>query len=671
MLLDNLVTLEDLNSILLLKPDICFDYEIDCSLLPTTNFNETYYDFNIISMSQETSGDFKDKYHYILKVYNKLWTGGISFKDLPEGAEEPLWYTDTTRNYNNELYIIHILTDYTGFKVLLTLDNNNDNPRPLVTLPEPVIPEPTPSDPDPAPIYTPIGTFSLGISNRELSYYYYESKTVTFTCKDANGGRVSNVSIKVTAPDGTSTYGVTNNNGQLTYTLPSLKPKSKYTFKVEATIPNYKKANTSFNVNVKKEKPTISLDQQTGYWGGYCTDTVKISTHGNKVSKLKTRILNSLNQLGTDKTVNITRKNNLYTYEYEESYRTLRKNSTVIKVIVNATDYTEKVEKTFTKSLSAKTISSWSALRSECANNKGVDYVRLTTSNYNADNFIHINRDMEIVADMSTSGWTTIRNSDNYAFSIKSGSTKNVKLTLKNIRFHNNKGTIYCHAYSTLDVTNCYFTHNIAKGDIGSCIKTPIDNAYTKKNYGTINLSKCYFYNNKGSTISTSMTTNLNKAKIILTDWDYAQHPQAYGVEIYGQHTTIKNTDFICDMGTTRSPLPVRTHSNFSHGKAALRISKKAYLNNKKGSEMVGDKKATLLSYNNTSYLYARYKYDGVNCTASARSGYENSCYDHIINGVDWAYKCNTIVSSTYDNTKKKPNINLPDSSSENDKKWK
>ena len=121
MLLDNLVTLEDLNSILLLKPDVCFDYEIDCSLLPSTNFNETYYDFNTISMSKETSGDFKDKYHYVLKVYNKLWTGGISFKDIPSEEEEPLWYTDISRNYNNELYIVHILTDYTDFKILSVL----------------------------------------------------------------------------------------------------------------------------------------------------------------------------------------------------------------------------------------------------------------------------------------------------------------------------------------------------------------------------------------------------------------------------------------------------------------------------------------------------------------------------------------------------------------------
>lgn len=671
MLLDNLVTLEDLNSILLLKPDICFDYEIDCSLLPTTNFNETYYDFNTISMSVETSGDFKDKYHYVLKVYNKLWTGGISFKDLPNDSDEPLWYTDTSRNYNNELYIVHILTDYTDFKILLTLDNNNDEPRPLVTLPEPVIPEPTPVDPDPAPIYTPVGTFNLGISNTSLSYYYYESKSVTFTCKNAKGSRLANVSITITNPDKTKSHGVTNANGQLTYTLPSLKPKSKYTFKVEATLANYKKVSTSFNVQVKKEKPTITLDQGTGYWGGYCTDTVKISTHGNKVSKLKTRILNSLNQLGTDKTVQITRKNNLYSYDYEESYRTIRKDKTVIKVIVNATDYTEKVEKTFTKTLSPKTITTWANLKSECANSKGVDYVRLTTSNYNVSDVIYIKRDMEIVADMSNSGWTTIRNSDDYVFSIKSGSTKSINLILKNIRFHNNKGTIYCHAYSKLDVTNCYFTHNTAFGDIGACIKTPINDTYTKKNYGTLNLTKCYFYNNKGSTISTSMNTNINKAKIILTDWDYAQHPQAYALEVYGQHTTVKNTDFICDMGSTRSPLPVRTHSNFSHGKAALRISKKATLNNKKGSEMVGDKKASLLSHNNTSYLYARYKYDGINVTASATKGHEDECYDHIINGIDWAYKAYTNVSTTYDNTTKKPTINLPDSSSENDKKWK
>ena len=665
MLLDNLVTLEDLNSILLLKPDVCFDYEIDCSLLPSTNFNETYYDFNTISMSKETSGDFKDKYHYVLKVYNKLWTGGISFKDIPSEEEEPLWYTDISRNYNNELYIVHILTDYTDFKILLTLDNNNDEPRPYVALPEP-----TPS-PDPQPVYVPIGTFGLQLSSNDLSYYYYESKSVTFTAKDSKGSNLSNVSINITNPDGTKSYGVTNSNGQLTYTLPSLMPKSKYTFKVEANIPNYNKVSTSFNVTVKKEKPTITLDQQTGYWGGYCTDTVKISTRGTNVSKLKTRILNSLNQLGTDKTVNISRKNNLYSYDYEESYRTIRKNSTVIKVIVNATDYTEKVEKTFTKSLSPKTITSWANLKAECNNSKGVDYVRLTTTNYNADEYIPIKRNMEIVADMSNDGWAVIRNSTNYAFSIKSPSTKDVTLTLKNIKFHNNKGTIYCHAYSKLNVTNCYFTHNRASGDIGACIKTPINDTYTKKNYGTLTLTKCYFYNNKGSTISTSMNTTINHAKIILTDWDYAQHPQAYGLEVYGQSTTVKDTDFICDMGTTRSPLPVKTHSNFSHGKAALRVSKKAILNNKKGSEMVGDNKSSLLSHDNTSYLYARYKYDGVNVTASAKSGYEKKCFDHIINGVDWAYKTHTVVSSTHDNTKGRPTINLPDSSSENDKKWK
>ena len=171
MLLDNLVTLEDLNSILLLKPDVCFDYEIDCSLLPSTNFNETYYDFNTISMSKETSGDFKDKYHYVLKVYNKLWTGGISFKDIPCEEEEPLWYTDISRNYNNELYIVHILTDYTDFKILLTLDNNNDEPRPYIALPEP-----TPS-PDPQPVYVPIGTFGFhehrkrGIGNNRMALF--------------------------------------------------------------------------------------------------------------------------------------------------------------------------------------------------------------------------------------------------------------------------------------------------------------------------------------------------------------------------------------------------------------------------------------------------------------------------------------------------------------------
>ena len=41
------------------------------------------------------------------------------------------------------------------------------------------------------------------------------------------------------------------------------------------------------------------------------------------------------------------------------------------------------------------------------------------------------------------------------------------------------------------------------------------------------------------------------------------------------------------------------------------------------------------------------------------------------MHGVDWAYKTHTVVSSTHDNTKGKPTINLPDSSSENDKKWK
>ena len=161
MLLDNLVTLEDLNSILLLKPDVCFDYEIDCSLLPSTNFNETYYDFNTISMSKETSGDFKDKYHYVLKVYNKLWTGGISFKDIPSEEEEPLWYTDISRNYNNELYIVHILTDYTDFKILLTLDNNNDEPRPYVALPEP-----TPS-PVKSRLPTEVSSFWMSLQNSQ------------------------------------------------------------------------------------------------------------------------------------------------------------------------------------------------------------------------------------------------------------------------------------------------------------------------------------------------------------------------------------------------------------------------------------------------------------------------------------------------------------------------
>ena len=651
MLLENLLTIEDINGMMMVDSSFSKLYEIDCNLLPQSDFNETYYDFNIVRMFQETSGDFEGKYHYVVKVFNKLWDGKVSFKDIPANADEPIVFTDPSRNYNGELYILHVLADYTTFKILLNLDNLSDGERQSIDLPI-----------DSQAIFP--STFDVQLSSKNISYIYYETKNVTFSVKDANGVGVENASIIIKSSLG-ETHAVTDAEGNYVFRLPNTMPNT-YEFYVTVSKNGFLNYNTSFVANIKKETPTINLNQNQGFWGGYVTDTVNVSTNGNVVNSLKIRIQDSKNKLNTDKTVTVAKRNNVFSYAYEQSYRTLRINSVNIKVTVNATNYTNKVEKTFSKSLVPKTITTWDNVKTECANPKGVDYIRLTSANISVNNYATISRDMEIVADSVSNNWSILQNSNNYVFSIKAPSTKRVTLKLENIRFHQNKGVIYCHPYVNVKVTNCYFTHNLAKGDIGACIKTKVGEEYLKKNYGKLDLVNCFFYNNKGSTIATSMDTNINHAKIILNDWDYAQHPQCYGIEVYGQDTTVRNTDFICDMGNVQSTLPIRKHSNFSHGKCALRIHKKAKLNNKKGEDMVGDSKASLIAYNNTSYLYAKYKYDGVDVVASATNGNERKAYGHVINGIDWAYKNHISVSTVHNNRNRKPAITLPKDANEN-----
>ena len=78
MKLENIITLEDLNSMLYLNPNFTDEYKINVGKLPSVPFDDTYYDFNIIKMTNEKGNiNIKDSGYYLL---NNELNGVVNFK---------------------------------------------------------------------------------------------------------------------------------------------------------------------------------------------------------------------------------------------------------------------------------------------------------------------------------------------------------------------------------------------------------------------------------------------------------------------------------------------------------------------------------------------------------------------------------------------------------------
>ena len=653
MLLNNLLTIEDINGILMTNPSFNKLYEIDCEFLPQTPFNDTYYDFNVISMEIETSGRFKDKYHYIVKVYNKFWDGKVSFKNVPPTEEEPILYTDTIRNYNNELYVLHIFTDYTNFKICLNLDNMNENERQYIS----------PSD-------TPLNTFNVQLSEEKISFVYSDNKSVIIKALNSKDGGVRNTSITIKyrsiyAIDGNfisgEFHGITDENGEYELTFPTLIP-TKYNFRIILSKNNYLNYITNFFVNVKKEKPNIEVINNDGYYGGFVEDEIRITTNGNEVNSFTLRLNNILNN--RNKIVKISKENNVFTHKYKQSYRNIHDGNPIIDLTLDETLYTESVSKRYYKNLDYKSIDNWMDLRMECEDNKGTDYIFLSANEMDVgNNPIFINRKIEIIGEEGDGEWCTFKNATNYVFRIGfiNYSLEHVPLKIKNIKFSNNYNVIYCNAYSDLEIENCYFTNNTGSGNIGVCIKTKIGDEYTKKNYGNMNLKNCYFYNNRGSNISTSFKTNIYKCRFVLDDWSYAQQTNPYGIEIYGQETDIKYSFFICSMGNEKSPF-----NTFNYGKSTFKVVKNSIINNTFGRYMGLNDDNNLIFNNNRCYFYAKFEENGEDIIASPQIGRERQSYFYTIDGKRIEIKNFINMNTIYDNRDRKPKVSLPLDSKQN-----
>lgn len=630
---ESMLTLEDLNSILAFNPDFTEQYTIDTSLLPQNAFTDTYYDFNIISMTEDNG-----TYTYKLEVYNRMWDGGISFRNIPNGKDYPTVNTIPVKNDNNEYYMLNITTTYTNFEIILTLNNLNDNPREIIKT-----------------------NFILKLSDTELKYPYYERKTFKITSNDGKGNSLSGTNLDVIG-DGINLFGQTGSDGTYTFTLPYLEPGT-YNLKVTGSKTGYNQLTTYLKVIVTKEVPEIIYTPNDAYKGGFSSTSLGLSLQGSTSNEFKIRVQCADNQYNTDITDTLLKKNSQLEYLYKENFRTIHKDTTVITVTIPETTYTEEVSEVFTKQLITKVISTWEDLKTECESDTGVDYIEIPQLSITAGTTINITRDIELYGQLGT-GWPTFSNStSNYLFKVYNDNLIYTNFNVQNIRFEaNSNGVIYANNYSQLLISNCMFNHNKKQDNIGACIQNRIDSELGAGLLTQATITDCYFTNNKGSSIASSGKTSIDNCHFYLNDWDYAQHPQPYGLQVFYQDTTVSNSEFYLNMGTTESPLPLYQHSNFSWGKVPVYIQKNAILNGKKGSAMLKDNSSSLIADSNKSYLYARYQYDGVSSVASPVKGHERDASGHIISGRNWAWKDNIKVEkrSVYDNYYNPPSITLP-----------
>ena len=520
-------------------------------------------------------------------------------------------------------------------------------------------------------------TYKMSTSSdkNSYSYVYYNEPNITITVKDMYGEKLQGAKVIVPSSiyDGQTTL-TTDSNGQVVFKPKRLKPNTynaqivikKDPFDSEQKQITYD--DTSLNIQLKPQKENLSITYTKGdtFWGGYVNDTIKVNANTNYSVKVTIECGKSLINSKVNKTVNTNSS-----FTHEQSYRTKRLKESTITISVKGNDWCNAYKKSFTKKHSLKYVDNWTQLKNEINNTKGVDIVGLKNKNYIVDDdVIFYKRDMEIVGENTNNGWAIIKNAKKLCFENKSPSKSNyIDFKISNVEFYNNVKVFNQKAYANLEITNCLFYKNgkNGKSNIGICIETSITDTYIDKNYGNIKVTSCSFINNKGSNIGTSMNININTCRFGLNDWDYAQHPQCWAMEIYGQKATVKDCDFAVSM-SGKSPLANLRHSNFSHGKAILRIGTSAYVNNTKGSSCKKNNSSPLLHNGNTSYIYAKYKYDGVNVTASPTRNHERSAHDIVVNGTDWAWKNNVNVSTVYDNTKEKPKITVPKSPKDNAK---
>lgn len=664
---------------LIMKDDYAytlFNFMIEDGIFDYNNFKmyelNNNDDFKLLNKDESSIIDEQSLYHYVIEVYNKLWTGEVTFDRLSEN-EDIILYTDNKLNYNNETYIFHTICSDNDFDIILKLNNLYDEERVFEDI------KPTIEYKDDSWIdkYKMFYTYKMSTSSdkNSYSYVYYNEPNITITVKDMYGEKLQGAKVIVPSSiyDGQTTL-TTDSNGQVTFKPKRLKPN---TYNAQIVIKkdpfdseqkNITYDDTSLNIQLKPQKENLSIIYTKGntFWGGYVNDTIKVNANTNYSVKVTIECGKSLINSKVNKTVNTNSS-----FTHEQSYRTKRLKESTITISVKGNDWCNAYKKSFTKKHSLKYVDNWTQLKNEINNNKGVDIVGLKNKNYIVDDdVIFYKRDMEIVGENTNNGWAVIKNAKKYCFENKSPSKSNyIDFKISNVEFYNNVKVFKQKAYANLEITNCLFYKNgkNGKSNIGICIETPITDAYIDKNYGSIKVTSCSFINNKGSNIGTSMNININTCRFGLNDWDYAQHPQCWAMEIYGQKATVKDCDFAVSM-SGKSPLANLRHSNFSHGKAILRIGTSAYVNNTKGSSCKKNNSSPLLYNGNTSYIYAKYKYDGVNVTASPTRNHERSAHDIVVNGTDWAWKNNVNVSTVYDNTKEKPKITVPKSPKDNAK---
>lgn len=664
---------------LIMKDDYAytlFNFMIENGIFDYNNFKmyelNNNDDFKLLNKDESSIIDEQSLYHYVIEVYNKLWTGEVTFDRLSEN-EDIILYTDNKLNYNNETYVFHTICSDDDFDIILKLNNLYDGERIFEDI------KPTIEYKDDSWIdkYKMFYTYKMSTSSdkNSYSYVYYNEPNITITVKDMYGEKLQGAKVIVPSSiyDGQTTL-TTDSNGQVVFKPKRLKPN---TYNAQIVIKkdpfdseqkNITYDDTSLNIQLKPQKENLSITYTKGatFWGGYVNDTIKVNANTNYSVKVTIECGKSLINSKVNKTVNTNSS-----FTHEQSYRTKRLKESTITISVKGNDWCNAYKKSFTKKHSLKYVDNWTQLKNEINNTKGVDIVGLKNKNYIVDDdTIFYKRDMEIVGENTNNGWAVIKNAKKYCFENKSPSKSNyIDFKISNVEFYNNVKVFKQKAYANLEITNCLFYKNgkNGKSNIGICIKTPITDTYIDKNYGNIKVTSCSFINNKGSNIGTSMNININTCRFGLNDWDYAQHPQCWAMEIYGQKATVKNCDFAVSM-SGKSPLANLRHSNFSHGKAILRIGTSAYVNNTKGSSCRKDNSSPLLHNGNTSYIYAKYKYDGVNVTASPTRNHERSAHDIVVNGTDWAWKNNVNVSTVYDNTKEKPKITVPKSPKDNAK---
>ena len=664
---------------LIMKDDYAytlFNFMIEDGIFDYNNFKmyelNNNDDFKLLNKDESSIIDEQSLYHYVIEVYNKLWTGEVTFDRLSEN-EDIILYTDNKLNYNNETYIFHTICSDDDFDIILKLNNLYDGERIFEDI------KPTIEYKDDSWIdkYKMFYTYKISTSSdkNSYSYVYYNEPNITITVKDMYGEKLQGAKVIIPSSiyDGQTTL-TTDDNGQVTFKPKRLKPN---TYNAEIVIKkdpfdseqkNITYDDTSLNIQLKPQKENLSITYTKGdtFWGGYVNDTIKVNANTNYSVKVTIECGKSLINSKVNKTVNTNSS-----FTHEQSYRTKRLKESSITISVKGNDWCNAYKKSFTKKHSLKYVDNWTQLKNEINNTKGVDIVGLKNKNYIVDDdVIFYKRDMEIVGENTNDGWAVIKNAKKLCFENKSPSKSNyIDFKISNVEFYNNVKVFNQKAYANLEITNCLFYKNgkNGKSNIGICIETPITDTYIDKNYGNIKVTSCSFINNKGSNIGTSMNININTCRFGLNDWDYAQHPQCWAMEIYGQKATVKDCDFAVSM-SGKSPLANLRHSNFSHGKAILRIGTSAYVNNTKGSSCKKNNSSPLLHNGNTSYIYTKYKYDGVNVTASPTRNHERSAHDMVVNGTDWAWKNNVNVSTVYDNTKEKPKITVPKSPKDNAK---